>query len=66
MEQQLVMPEKCIRCGEVFDLLYDMPRSEERAWLRDSGKGSKKVDTDELLCWDCREEGKKRDEDFEL
>lgn len=43
-----LMPAKCVKCEELFDLRYD--------YSGDDGLGEKEVGkkNSNMLCWDCR------------
>jgi len=51
MNQELVLPKRCLKCGNVFDLSYDFVEGEEPGFLTKKGKETPK----ELLCYYCRE-----------
>ncbi|MEK6892765.1 MAG: hypothetical protein AABX07_01040 [Nanoarchaeota archaeon] len=54
-DQQLcLMPAKCNKCGELFDLSYDLARANEE--IKDFGVLSvlARAKQKALLCWDCR------------
>ncbi len=52
VQQNLAMPAVCIKCGELFDMTYDLKK-----YFRDIeemqlfSKKSKKLAN---LCWECR------------
>lgn len=43
-ERQCVIPERCARCGAVFDLWYDLFKREEEL----------EKEVNDFLCWKCR------------
>jgi len=49
MEQLVLMPEKCLKCGKVFDLNYDLKEDEN---LDDQDLELKRIE--EHYCWKCR------------
>ncbi len=49
-----LLPAKCGRCGELFDMAYDLDRGEkEETFVRilSAKRGTMRRT---LLCWDCR------------
>jgi len=48
------MPEKCSKCGELYDLSYDLEgNSEERQFGKARVLAGKKTGKAQL-CWECR------------
>ncbi len=51
-QQNLAIPAVCMKCGELFDMAYDLKRyfrdMEEMQFL------SKKSKKSANLCWECR------------
>ena len=54
MNQQLVIPKRCFKCGSVFDLGYDI-QEEGVDFLEHGGKVAPK----EFLCYYCRDKEEK-------
>lgn len=53
MQQALqLMPEKCSRCGALFDLGYDLGTNKERF---DEALSALTARKKKMLCWTCRE-----------
>ncbi len=48
-QNHYVLPERCVRCGAVFDLWYDLLTKSESS--REEGN----YEVDEFLCWNCRQ-----------
>jgi len=60
----MVIPKRCMECGNVFDLSYDFVEGEEPSFLNKRAKETPK----EFLCYYCREkedgeEGKNAEEE---
>ena len=58
MNQELVLPKRCLLCGNVFDLSYDFVEGEEPGFMAGKGKQAPR----ELLCYYCREKQDKPEE----
>ncbi len=50
-EQLTVIPAKCVRCGSLFDLKYDLDGQGDGLG---SERGSKVAARRTRLCWNCR------------
>jgi hypothetical protein len=55
MRQEMVLPKRCFKCGNVFDLSYDFKEGEEPGFL--TKKEGKQVPK-EFLCYYCRDKDK--------
>ena len=54
-QQHLVLPERCIKCGAVFDLWFDLlAKSEGPSFSEKEEFLEQKYSLDEFLCWRCR------------
>ena len=53
--QMCIMPAKCAKCSELFDMSYDF-KGETAESLAERELGSRT----KLLCWDCRARAKRR------
>ena len=53
-QNHLVLPERCVRCGAVFDLWYDL-------LIKSESSGERDYEVDEFLCWNCRQMDKERE-----
>ena len=50
-----LIPEKCGRCGEIFDLSHDLENLGDENVAEAMSKIAKKLHSSEgLLCWVCR------------
>jgi len=45
-----VMAAKCARCGEEFDIGYDLKRGDYELMEKKKGR-----EREGMLCWECRE-----------
>ena len=50
-KRECVLPEKCINCGKIFDLWYDLVHKDKESAL-DILEG--RDVSNEFLCWDCK------------
>lgn len=48
--KDFVLVEKCLVCGQLFDMKYDLDGEKITAEVRWGDQ-----DFEEFLCWDCRE-----------
>jgi hypothetical protein len=53
-QQMCLMPAKCNKCGELFDLRYDLARSSEEIKGFSVFTALAKTKQKASLCWDCR------------
>ncbi len=54
MNKQIsAIPAQCRRCGELFDMTYDLAQMSEERFMQELMKSVKNPRT--ALCWDCRQ-----------
>lgn len=55
-EQMCALPVQCSRCGELFNLSYDLARDSGEIQLEEVVRAlrMRKAVRKPLLCWDCR------------
>lgn len=54
MNRQIsAIPAQCRRCGELFDLTYDLAQMSEERFMQELMRSVKNPRA--ALCWDCRQ-----------
>ena len=54
MQQKISIPAECVKCGELFDMSYDLKNSIEREIEEELENRFVWKSNNEILCWECR------------